>query len=70
MSNAERKARKRAGVPVEAKPEKVATPVADRAMFNRQVLGLKGTKYQGRPVAQSTKKLQRELDARTGGEAA
>lgn len=70
MSTGARKARKRSGEPVAAKPVKVGTPVEERLMFVGNVIGLPGTKYQGRFVARSGRKLRDAIEARTGGDAA
>ena len=62
MSNAARKARKRAGIKFE-KPAKVGTPLESRKWFAGLVWGSPGTSYDGRLRPRSELKRYRAMDA-------
>lgn len=64
MATAERKARKRAGIKSPVKPGKVATPLEHRSDLVGVLPGAVGTKYAGKLVARSTRKLDAERKAR------
>ena len=69
MSTAARKARKRAGESAPVKPIKVATPVEERAEFNRATFDVKSSQF--KTSSSSQRRLRRELEARgLGGDAA
>lgn len=65
MSNAARKARKRAGIPF-AKTQKVGTPLLERAWATARFPGLPGTRYALELMPRSAKKLGRAIVARGG----
>jgi hypothetical protein len=64
MSTRLRKARKSAGIPFTPKPDKVPTPVEERAWFLQLVQGAPGTKFTGRPMPRSAKKRAAALNSR------
>lgn len=66
MSNAARKARKRAGEKFVA-VAKVGTPLTERAWWNAVRPGVPGTRSASKMVGRSVKKQQRALAARSEG---
>lgn len=64
MSTRARKDRKRAGAKIAAKPVKIPTPLEQRSDLNGVVPGVVGTRYTGKLVARSTRRLVAELRAR------
>lgn len=67
MSNQARKARKRAGIKFEPKPQKlnrVATPLIETAWYNAMFMGVKGTQSAGNLVPRSFKKRVAALESR------
>jgi len=63
MATANRKARKASGEKFVRVP-KVGTPLEERAEFNRMVPGASGTKFFGKLVPVSAKRLARALKDR------
>lgn len=63
MATAARKARKKAGIPLNKTP-KTATPLADRSWFNQILPGAPGTKHAGKYLPRSEKKKARAIAAR------
>lgn len=61
MSTADRKARKRAGIPF-VKAQKVGTPPEERSYVNQPVPGPAGTKFQNYTQPRSTAKVMAFLD--------
>lgn len=62
MSNAARKARKRAGTPF-VKAQKVGTPLLERAWFTSLVAGAHGTRHVGKVVPRSEGKNSKKARA-------
>jgi hypothetical protein len=64
MATAARKARKRAGIKFEKAP-KTPTPPHLRSFVTQPVMGAEGTRYAGKRMARSPKKVQAFLEKYT-----